>query len=104
MLLECRVDEKTVIYIDAEASAGIDKGEGGDDFVPDKAIDNILRTTSAMAKRLSDLLAQETFVVAPPSRLAIDFGVRVDSLASVCVSKTPEECQFRVSLEWNLAK
>ena len=36
--------------------------------------------------------------------LAIDFGVRVDSLAAVSVSKTPEECQFRVSLEWHLAR
>jgi hypothetical protein len=104
MLLECRVDDKTVIYIDAEASAGLDKGGGGADFVPDKAIDNILRTTAGMAKRLSDLLGQETFVVSPPSRLAIDFGVRVDSLAAVSVSKTPEECQFRISLEWNLAR
>jgi hypothetical protein len=43
-------------------------------------------------------------VVSPPSRLAIDFGVRVDSLAAVSVSKTPEECQFRISLEWNLAR
>jgi hypothetical protein len=58
MLLECRVDDKTVIYIDAEASAGLDKGEGGSDFVPDKAIDNILRTTAGMAKRLSDLLGR----------------------------------------------
>ncbi len=104
MLLECRIDDKTIIFIDAEASAGLDKGEGGDDFVPEKAIDNILKTTAVMAKRLSDLLAQESFMVSPPSRLAIDFGVRVDSLAAVSVSKTPEECQFRISLEWNLAR
>ena len=104
MLLECRVDEKTVIYIDAEASAGIDKSEGGEKFVPDKAIDNILHTTAGMAKRLSDLLGQETFLVSPPSRLVIDFGVFVDSLAAVAVSKTPEQSQFHVRLEWHLTK
>jgi hypothetical protein len=55
-----------------------------------KAIDNILRTTAGMAKRLSDLLGQETFLVSPPSRLAIDGGAQVDAGAKVALNVEDE--------------
>lgn len=96
MLLESRIDDRTTILIDAEASAGIDKG-GSMSAHPDKVVPNGVTTVRAVAKAFADGLVG---VEGLPPELELSFSLRVDSHAVVSLSRNPNEGQFRVTMRW----
>lgn len=99
MLIESRV-EATTLYIDAEASSGIDKGVLVGDFHPDRVLENVVGLIGFAAQQLSEAAGQASVSVMPPSRIEIRFGVRVDGNSVVSIARKADDCQFMVTVEW----
>lgn len=100
MLLETRIDD-AVIYIDSEASGGIDKSVFNGDFDPDRIVDNVVGVVGLMARKLSEAAGQASVSVMAPSRIEIRFGVKVDGNSVVAVARDAAEAQFQVMVEWS---
>lgn len=97
MLLECRVGEGSFIVLDAESTGGIDKSVTKIVSHPDQVVGQTLDAIRAIAGSFGAGVGDSA---ERPSTLEVQFGVRVDSNATVTVAKTPEQGQFRVTLRW----
>lgn len=99
MLIESRL-EGTVLYIDAEASGGLDKGMLEGDFQPERVVENIIGVIGTISRKMSEAAAQASVAMLAPSRVELRFAVRVDSNSVVSVSRDATEGQFHVMVEW----
>ncbi len=99
MLIESRV-ESGILYIDAEASGGIDKSVLSGDFDPDRVLENVVGLVGVVAGKLSEAAGQASVAVLAPSRIEIRFGVKVDGNSVVSVSRNATDGQFQVLVEW----
>lgn len=99
MLIESRVEEGT-IYIDSEASGGIDKSVLTGEFDPDKILENVVGLVGLISGKLSEAAGQASVAVLAPSRVEIRFGVKVDGNSVVSVSRNATDGQFQVLVEW----
>ena len=100
MFLECRIDEETVIYIDAEAAGGVSKDQMANDFHPDQAIQNVVNLAAAVARKLSEAAAGGSVSIPAPMEISLDFGIRIDSDAVVSLSRNLPSSQFTVRVRW----
>lgn len=93
MIIESRVNAKTVLLIDCESSGAIEKGEGGGESDPDRVIHNLRLTLSTVANELSAGLD------VPPNRsIEVEFAVKVAQTGVVAIGQRPEEGQFRARI------
>lgn len=99
MLLESRLSEKLVLYIDAESVGGVDKSQLAVSADPDHILRNTVAAVRAAAEQLGEGL--NTQGRPAPVTMEVHFGIRVDSNAVVAIARTPEEGQFRVSFRWD---
>lgn len=101
MLLESRLDEETTLFVDVEPAAGFAKDDGDYDFHPDQILDNVVKVSSIVARRLADSAnAMISEGKAPPSSLRLEFAIRVDGNSVVSLAPRPEWGHFRVTAEW----
>lgn len=100
MLLQSRLDHKTVLLIDTEAVGGVNKDEMEVHFHPDDALDHVVQIATGIARNLAVTAAGAESTVPKPMALDVDFGLKIDSNATVAVARTPESGQFRVRVRW----
>lgn len=97
MLLESRIDDRTILVIDAESVGGIDKGSLTVHSHPDKIMTRTVEIIRAVA---TQVVAAVDVGAASPTEMEVDFAVRVDSNATVALSRKADEGQFHVTLRW----
>ena len=97
MLLESRLDERTILVIDAESVGGIDKGGLTVHSHPDKVMPRTVEIIRAVA---GQLVAAVDASGATAAEMEVSFAVRIDSNATVALSRKPDEGQFHVTLRW----
>lgn len=99
MLIESRV-ESGIVLVEAEASSGIDKSSIAADCEPDRIVDNVVALVGTFTRALAESASQGALALPSPARLEIRFGVRVDGNSVVSIGRTPEGCQFHVTVAW----
>jgi hypothetical protein len=103
MLLEARIDQDTIVYIDAEAVGGFSKGGQIGGFLESETLDNVVRVATLVGRRLAETarLTGSVGATEGASTLDLAFAVKVDAGAVVSIAKTPDEGQFRVTARWS---
>jgi len=101
MLLQSRIDDDTVLFIDTEVTGAFGKGDDDLGFHPDAILDNVVKVSAHVARRLAEAAANATAGEdAPPSSLSLEFGIKVDSNSVVSVASDINRAHFRVRAEW----
>lgn len=101
MLLESRLDEDTLLYIDTDVTGGFSKGDDEMGFHPDQILDNVVKVAAVVASRLAEAGAHSTERSgAAPSRLSLAFGIKVDGSSVVSVASDISSAHFQVTAEW----
>lgn len=101
MIIECRIDEKTKVLVDAEAASSISKDETGLDYHPDDIFKHVTTAAVVVAKKLAEAVAQTAEAFPAPSTVQIRFGVKVDDSSVVTVCRSPESAQFQITATWS---
>ena len=99
MLIESKLDG-AVLYIDAEASSGIDKSSVGSEFEAELALENVVTLVGRVTQKLAEAAAATSVAMVVPSEFEIKFGVRLDGNSIVSVARVSEEAQFQVRVRW----
>ena len=100
MLLESRLSDDTVLFIDCETVGGFDKSDAAGDFRPDDAISHVCKLAGDVAMELSRATAAAARGKPSPAGLELSFAIKVDSKATVAVARNPNEGQFKVRVRW----
>ena len=101
MLLESRLSNDTVLFIDCETVGGFDKSASSDDlFHPDEALRHVCRIAGQVASELAASAREAAGTKPAPAGLELEFSVKVDSRATVSVARSPDAGQFKVRVRW----
>jgi hypothetical protein len=100
MLLEARIDPKTVVYIDAETAGGFAKGGDIEGFNEEQALDNVVRVATLVGRRLAETAGLTSAGADGPTSLDLCFAVKIDGNSVVSIAKNPDGGQFRVTARW----
>lgn len=103
MLLQSNLDENTFLMVEVESTGNFAKGEGEDSpFHPDAILANVVRAATLVATKLSEAAqAASQDSVAPPARLKLSFGLKVDGGSVVSLASDASAAHFRVEAEWS---
>ncbi len=101
MLLESHLNKDTILYIDVEPMQGFAKDEGTHDFHPDQVLENVVKVSTLVAQQLAETAAAASEGAhQTPSRLTLEFGIKVDLNAVVSLAPKPGESHFKITAEW----
>lgn len=100
MLIESRLDG-SVLYIDAEASSGIDKSSISGDFDHDQILENVVGLIGRVSQKLAEAAATASVAMLVPSSVEVNFGVRVDGNSIVSIARVTKDAQFQVRVAWS---
>lgn len=100
MLIENRLDEETSVFIDVEIAGGFARGEDDYGFHPDNILDNVVKVSSLVAAKLADSAQAAAEHHTKPSRLALEFGLKVDANSVVSIANNSQAAHFKVVAEW----
>jgi outer membrane lipoprotein SlyB len=99
MLIESRISDSVKLLIDCEAVGGVDKNAIGGGATPDEVLENAVSLIRATAERLGNGMSCERLPA--PVSMEVEFAIRVDSNATVCMAQTPDQGQMRVRIRYD---
>ncbi|MCB9778386.1 MAG: hypothetical protein H6742_07480 [Alphaproteobacteria bacterium] len=100
MLIENRLDDETSVFIDVEIAGGFARGEDDYGFHPDQILNNVVKVSSLVASKLAESAQQTAEKHEAPSRLTLEFGLKIDANSVVCIANNSQAAHFKVVAEW----
>ncbi len=97
-----RLDKDTIVMVETETTGAFSKSELEVKPDPERAIINSVETITKMSRTIAAGVIPSLREVRA-SNFEMMFGMKIDGQGAVLVSQRPDDCQFKVTLRWNVA-